>query len=224
MPLTALILVVLVVSAAILLWPKKAAVYQGKTVYEWLVLLDPHVSQTASHEQARLALVAMGKAALPELEKLLSEKPGGVSERVRNYLVRFRLLRPRPLTLHQQEHRASRAAYILAEDASIDIRRLIPHLVWWYTNSNYAVSENTRALARAGSEGIAVLTNLACSHPVRYVRDDAAWALHLVPNAPGTAEALLRIATSEPDQQLRADAFSYLPRTRGPTNLSCPLP
>ena len=221
--LTVFVLIALLVSAGILLRPKPPLRYQGKTVYEWLVLLDPNVSQAASHDQARLAFVSMGKSALPDLEKLLSEKPNRFSERIRNYLVGFRLLRPKPLTVHEQEHRASRAAYILAEDANVDIRRLIPHLVWWYTNSNYAVSENTRALARAGSEGIAVLTNLACGHPVRYVRDDAAWALHLVPNAPGTAEALIRIATSEPDPKLRANAFLYLPRSRGPTNVIVPL-
>src|SRR3989442_2691531 len=121
--LTVFVLIALLVSAGILLRPKPPLRYHGKTVYEWLVLLDPNVSQAASHDQARLAFIAMGKSALPELENLLSEKPNRFSERIRNYLVGFRLLRPKPLTVHEQEHRASRAAYILAEDANVDIRR-----------------------------------------------------------------------------------------------------
>lgn len=210
------------ISAGILLMSRRTVRYQGKTVYEWVAQLDPHVSKMAEHDQAQRALMAIGKEALPELQRLLRQRPHDVFEKVRWQLVRWRVLRVKRLTIYEEQKQASRAAWILAED-QVDIRPLIPDLVWWFTNSNFAGSDNARALVRAGPEGVSVLTNFLCTHPTRFVREEAAWALHMVPNAPGTVEALVRVATTEKDPQLRANAFSYFPRRDGPTNVIVPL-
>lgn len=213
---------VLLVLAGILLASRRTVTYQGKTVYEWVAQLDPRASKRAEDDQARRALMAIGEAAVPELQRMLQHRPHDFFEKVRWQFVRWRVLRVKRLTIYEQQKQASMAAWILAED-HVDIRPLIPDLVWWFTFSNYAGSDNARALVGAGPEGIAVITNFLCTHPTRFVREEAAWALHLVPNAPGTVEALVRVATTEKDPQLRANAFSYFPRRGGPTNVIVPL-
>jgi hypothetical protein len=196
--------------------------YRGKTVTEWIFLLDPDVTKQKQHDEAVVALQRIGAAALPEIERILRRQPGSWREKLRDLAVRVHLLAWEQPALAEKQFRASRAAYELAELADVDISDLIPLLTYHFTNSSYAEVENARALADAGPAGISVLTNLLATGSLR-VRSQAAWAMHLVPNRPGVNEALVRAANSDPDSRLRGEVLFYFPRKGGPTNLLAPV-
>ena len=210
----AVVMAALVLAAVIGgLWPSpRPAQYGGKTLSEWLVMLDPHVDRAADHEKASVAIRQLAKAALPGLGHILHSRPNRIREWIRGYAVRWHLIKPAKLSFEEWEFRAARAAYHLAEDADVSIAQLVPDLSFHLTNSNYAETEMARALARAGPEGIACLTNLL-AHGERRVRDQAGHALALdsrVRGQPGAQEALIQSAASDPDALIRANALLYL--------------
>ncbi len=131
--------------------------YQGKTVRQWVSLLDMHVDHQKEREQASSALIQIGAAALPELERILAWRPSNM-ETIRNYAVRLRIAKPRAIHPLELQSRACEAAYHLAEGAKVDISGLVPLLQYHFTNGTYAESNSGRALADAGSTGITVLT------------------------------------------------------------------
>ena len=112
-----------------------------------------------------MALCQIGQPAVPALQNILRRRPGSIPELVRQGGVRFHLLRPETLPLHEQQFRAARAAYMLAERANEDISVLIPDLRFQLIQSRYAESECARALVNAGPEGIGVLTDLIVTGP-----------------------------------------------------------
>jgi len=92
----------------------------------------------------------------------------------------------------------------------VDISSLVPLLAHHLTNSNYADTENGRALANAGPAGIAVLTNLASHQDVRF-RDRTIVSLQHARKKPGVFETYLR-AKDDPDLNVRFFALSSLSR------------
>jgi hypothetical protein len=199
----------------------KARTYKGKTVRQWVSLLDMHVDHQPQRDEASWALVQAGSAALPEVERILVWRPS-VLETVRNFGVRLRIVKPRELSALELQSRACEAAYHLAERAGVDISRLVPHLQYHFTNGTYADSNSGRALARAGPAGISVLTNLLFAGG-RSVRDNAGAALGHVNGKPQVIQALIRSAGSDPDSMLRANAVLYLSRSRGAAEQMVPL-
>ena len=203
------------VLAAVITWLcflPRTPQYGGKTLSEWLIMLDPDVDHATDHEKASEALRHIGKAALPELGRILHSRPSPLREYVRGYAVRWHLMKPAKLSFQDWEFRAARAAYHLAEDADLSLAGFVPDLRFHLTNSSYAETEMARALARAGPEGIACLTNLL-AHGERRVRGQAARALALdrgVRSQPGAQDALIQSATSDPDPFIRANALIFL--------------
>jgi HEAT repeat protein len=199
----------------------KPKVYHGKTVRQWVSLLDSHVDHQKQRDEASWAMVQIGADALPDLERILAWR-SGVSETVRDYAVRFRIMTPHPVRPLELQSRACEAAYNLGERGNVDISGLVPHLRYHFTNGTYADSNSGRALAAAGPAGIAVLTNLLATG-TRAVRDQAGWSLHHVKKRPEVIAALIKSATVDPDRTLRANALLYLRRCGGPENELVPL-
>ena len=196
--------------------------YQGKTVRQWVSLLDMHVDHQKEREQASSALVQIGAAALPELERILAWRPSNM-ETIRDYAVRFRIAKPRAINPLELQSRACEAAYHLAEGAKVDISGLVPLLQYHFTNGTYADSNSGRALARAGPIGVTVLTNLLFTGR-RSVRDQAGWALGgYVKSEPEVIAALIQSAKSDPDRTLRASAVMYLRGCDGPAEQLVPI-
>jgi HEAT repeat protein len=156
------------------------------------------------------------------LQRILRRRPGSIPEVIRQVATRFHLLRPGALPLYEQQSRAARAAYMLAERANADISTLIPDLRFQLIQSRYAESECARALVNAGPEGMVVLTDLIVTGP-RPVRDQAAWALGMATSKPEAVEALVRAADSEPDRGLRANTLLYPSHARGHDDVLIPL-
>ena len=149
----AMLLLLLAAIAGLLFTLPRTPQYNGKTLSEWLVMLDPNVDRAADHKKAAEAINQMGAAALPQLGHILRSRPNSISQRIRDYAERWHLMKPPNLILQGQQLRAARAAYNLAEDVDVNIAGLVPDLRYHLTNSNYADTEMARALARAGSEG-----------------------------------------------------------------------
>jgi hypothetical protein len=216
-------LVVIIGAAVLFLTPSDhMPEYDGKTLSEWLVLLDPDVDRKNDHERAWFAIVQMGPAAVPYLHDILSSRPAPWKEQLQGYAVRWHLMKRPKLSLFEKQYRAARAAYALAESAKVDISALVPELRYHLTNSGWADTEMVRALAGAGPQGVACLTNLLMNGVAR-VRAQAGHALTIyraTRNLPGIQDAMIRCATSDPDQQTRANAMIYLRsyRVDGDTN------
>jgi HEAT repeat protein len=186
----------------------KPKLYQRKTVSQWVALLDTQVDNQKQREDASSALVQIGAAALPHLERILAWRPD-IWETVRNYGVRCHFVKPREVNPLELQSRACEAAYKLAERAQVDISRLVPQLQYHFTNGTYADLSSGRALANAGPAGISALTNFL-STGGRSVRDNAGSALRHAISRPEVIEALIRSANSEPDPMLGANALLYL--------------
>lgn len=144
-----LITVLLIVAVGLFALPKPK-LYQGKTVRQWVALLDTHVDRQKQRDEASWALVQIGAAALRELEHILAWRPGPL-ETLRGHAVRFHLLKPHTIPPLELQSRACEAAYHLAERAQVDISRLVPQLLYHFTNGTYADSSSGRALAGAGT-------------------------------------------------------------------------
>ena len=220
--------VVIVAAVAVLVRTGKPKLYQGKTVSEWVVLLDPHVSQRVQRDAASWAIVQIGSNAVPELQRILARRRTAMSsltDKVRGYAIRFGFAKPPPIHPLELQSRACEAAYNLAERSNVDITSLIPHLTYHFTNGTYADSPAPRALAGAGSAGIAVLTNLLFTGN-RNVRDQSGWAMNLYPatrRKPEVYTALIRAASGETNGQLRANFLLYLTGSRAPAEQVVPL-
>ena len=219
-PVAVLLAVLSIVAFGLMVLPKPK-LYQGKTVRQWVALLDTHVDNQKQREGASSVLVQIGVAALLDLEPILAWRPG-IWENVRSYGVQFGFAKPREVNPSELQSRACEAAYSLAEQAHVDIGRLVPHLLYHFTNGTYADSSGGRALANAGPAGITALTNLLYSGG-RTVRDNAGAALGHACRRPEVIEALVRSATSEPDPVLRANAVLYLRDSGAPAQQVVPL-
>jgi hypothetical protein len=209
---------------AAMFWPApKRPTYEGKTVEELLAMLELGSGARADGFDSRLALIRMGAAAVPDLARILSERPSKWRGFWHDCKAVLRLSGSQPdpsMVLHDLKFRAVRASCILAENANGDIRLLIPQLSFLAKTTD--LTEANRALASAGDEGISVLTNLLFTGDAR-LRNDAAWGLHHVKRRPQVISAFLRDATVETNQILRANALGYLRGSGAPAEKTVPL-
>src|SRR5687768_3387810 len=93
--------------------------YEGKTIREWIYALDPHVDAREQHDRASKVLRQIGTNGVPVITSILTEPRRNTSERIRNLAQKFGLIPRETLWLGDRQHRASRAAYKLAEDANV---------------------------------------------------------------------------------------------------------
>ena len=212
------LLLVGAVLAAIFWFAPKRPTYEGKTAEEWLLMLELDSGARADNFDAHEALIRIGAAALPELERILSRRPNKWRDGWNGWKARLRFAASPPL--HEQQFRAIRATFILAESGNVDIRPLLPQLTFHARNAEQ--SEAFRALARAGEEGISVLTNLLFTGDVD-VRRDASWGLHFVNKKSQATAALLRSATVETNFRARAEAFRALSSSGAQADQVVPL-
>lgn len=199
---------------------KPPVTHKGKTVREWVLAID--YSDENKREEASWAIVQIGQPAVPELEEILAWRPHKLRDWVRGWLMRFYIVKRDELNPFDIVNRACEVAYNLGERSKTDIRLLIPHLEFHFTNGTYADSASSRGLASAGPQGIAILTNLMFSGSYN-VRDQSAWALHHVNKRPEVIAALMRMANTETNAILRANALLYLHGSDGPAEVLVPL-
>lgn len=191
--------------------------HEGRTLEEWLVLLDSDINRHADREAAGLAIRRMGVNAVPGVRRILQLQPKSWSQRIRGFAVRAHLVKAPGVSLNELQSRAAHAAWLLAEDAGDDIGSLVPFLRFHFTNSNYAETQMARALVRSGPPGIACLTNLLATGVPR-VRDHSGWALAFDEAAirqPGSWDAVIQGALSDPDPRVRSNFVLYLSKFRG---------
>lgn len=199
----------------------KPRLYRGKTVLQWVALLDMNVDRQKEREEASWVLAQVGVDALPELRRILAWRPSRL-ELFRGYAVRFHLLKPRPIPPLELQSRACEAAYHVAEDGHVDISSLVPDLRYHFTNGTYADSNSGRALARAGPSGFSVLTNcLFTGTPA--LQDMAGWSLGFVRRRPEVIAALVQYASSDASLSTRCNGLIYLRGCNGPAELIIPL-
>jgi hypothetical protein len=216
------VLVAIAITAIFLARSPRPNLYRGKSVREWVALLDPQSGQEKRREDASWALVQLGNKALPDLEAILAWRRNRLVDAARGYAIRFGLARPSSISPLDLQSLACEAAFNLAERAEVDISRLVPHLRYHLTNGTYADSNSARALVRAGPDGIAVLTNLVLTGTIN-VRAQAGWALHFTNKRPEAIAALIQSASSDPLPQLRAEALLYLQGSHGAPEALVPL-
>lgn len=201
---------------------KPPMTHKGKTVREWVLLIDNTGGNDKQRDKASSAIVAIGQPAVPELEEILAWRPHTWRDKLQPWLLRFHLVRAEEMRPQELVNRACEAAYNLGEDSSTDIQPLIPHLEFHFTNGTYAYSSSSRALTSSGPQGIAILTNLMFSGS-DYLRNESAFALRHVNKRPEVIAALIRMLTTETNAILRANALGYLNGSEGPTEVLVPL-
>jgi len=206
----------------LMLTRKPPVTHKGKTVREWVLRIDQQAGKEKQREEASWAIVQIGQPAVPELEEILEWRPRKWRDKVRPWLMRFHLIPRDEMAPQVVVNRACEAAYNLGERSKTDIKPLIPHLEFHFTNGMYADSAASLALARAGPQGIAILTNLMFSSSYN-VRDQSAWALHHVNKRPEVIAGLIRVANTETNAILRANALLYLNGSDGPAEVLVPL-
>src|SRR5260370_26531761 len=89
--------------------------YQGKTLRQWLVLLDSAASHQAQNDAASSAIGSIGKEALPYLIHIVQQRRGpALVAKVEGWAVHFHLFRPPELELGEWQARAGTGCRILA--------------------------------------------------------------------------------------------------------------
>ena len=196
--------------------------YHGKSVHDWVTLLDPDVNKSQQRDEASWAVVKIGTEALPELERILAWRHNRLIERIQGYAIHLGIMKLPTVSHFQLQSRACEAAFHLAERAGTDISQLVPHLHYHFMNGTYADWSSGRALAGAGTIGVAVLTNLVITG-ARNVRDNAGPALRYANKRPEVIVALLQAIETEPDRQLRANLLLYLRGSGAPAEQVVPV-
>lgn len=214
-----IILAAFVVAAlAIFIWqkshsPEPEPVYEGKTLSEWVVLLDGHTEHKAQNEAAERAFQAMGKKAMPGLIRILHKRADPpLVAKAKGLAIRFHLLRPSDLQLAELQYRAARACCVLGGRNDVDIRTAIPDLAYSLTNNVFGALEPFAwALVYSGSEGLSVITNVMATHRSPQVREAAAHSLWISSKirTPEIAKALIS-ATQDSDANVRVMALLTL--------------
>jgi HEAT repeat protein len=215
--------VILASSGLILLFvAAREPVHKGRPVSDWIYRLDPDVNARARHDEAAEELRRIGQPVVPVIRGILEEPRGRLAPRAKKLLQRLRIVPPDAQPLKERQYRAARAAYQLAEWDRADISSLAPSLVPHVTSSNYLDTEAGRALAAAGPEGVAALTNLFV-HPDARVRDRAIVSLYHARDKPGVLEAFLRVV-DDPSRDVRFAALGGLSgRAKIDPNIAVPI-
>jgi hypothetical protein len=118
-------------------------VYQGKTLSEWVVLLDSHTGHQEQNQAAEKAMQAMGKKAMPGLVHILHRRadPPLVAQ-AKALAIRFHLVRPPEIQLAELQYRAAKACCVLGGWSDVDIRAAIPDLAYSLTNNAFRSLES----------------------------------------------------------------------------------
>ncbi len=104
---------------------------QGKTLRQWLLLLDSDTAHKAESDAAASAIGSMGKQALPPLIQILQQRrPPALLAKAENWAVRFHIMHAPDLPLDELQYRAARACCILGGWNDLDIVAAIPALAW----------------------------------------------------------------------------------------------
>ena len=187
--------------------------YEGKTLRQWLVLLDSDTAHKAQNDDAARAIESMGKAALPGLIHILHQRQDpALLAKVKGWAFRFHLLRPPELQLDEWQYRAARGCCILGGWIDVDITSAIPALACHTTNAaSWRLEPFMWGLVYSGPKGISIVTNLLAHAASPQVREEAARSLWITPKirTPEIAYALLS-ATRDVDASVRVTAILSL--------------
>lgn len=186
--------------------------FEGKTLTEWLIDLDPSVPAGPARDRAAAAIRRMGDGAIPGLEQILEERPDSLRVRIRDWAERLRLVRPLEIAHGELQSRAAQAARILAVDVGVDTSRLVPALRSRIRGASGVEPGMAVALAWSGTPGVSALLDLLSSGDAE-VRDQAGWAVsqdRKTRSQPGVQDALVRSALADPDPKVRANLVLYL--------------
>jgi hypothetical protein len=193
--------------------PTPEPTYQGKTLRQWLVLLDSHTEHKAQNDAAATAIERMGKNALPGLVHILQQRPDPpLLAKVEGWAVRFHLRRPAEIQLDEWQYRAARSCCILGGWIDVDITSAIPALASHATNATSRGLEPFMwGLVYSGPKGLSIVTNLLAQAASAQVREEAARSLWITPKirTPEIANALLS-ATRDVDGSVRVTAILSL--------------
>ncbi len=198
---------------ALLHTPTPELAYQGKTLRQWLLLLDSDTAHKAQNDDSARAIESMGKQALPVLIHILEKRPAQVwLAKVEAWAVRFRLWRAPDLPLDEWQYRAARGCCILGGWIDLDITPAIPALAYHATNAaSWRLEPYMWGLVYSGPVGLSIVTNLLASAASPQVREEAARSLWITPKVrtPEIAKALLS-ATRDVDASVRVTAILSL--------------
>ncbi|MEY2428534.1 MAG: hypothetical protein QOJ40_1419 [Verrucomicrobiota bacterium] len=204
-----------VVVLGIAIWQKPRPrepepIYQGKTLSQWVVLLDSNTDHQDQNDAAQRALQAMGKKALPGLIRILHKRADlPLVAKAKALAIRFHLLRPPEIQLAEFQYRAARACCVLGGWYDVDIRAAIPDLAYNLTNNAFRTLEPFAwGLAYSGPEGLSIITNVMATDPSPQIREAAAHSLWIskVLRTPEITRALIS-ATRDPAPGVRVMAI-----------------
>ena len=185
----------------------------GKTLAQWLVLLDSDPTHKAENDAAETAITTIGPKALPVLVRILQLRPPSpFFARASQWAVRLHLLRAQMLSLQERQYRAARACCLLSEVKHFDISPAIPELAYHFTNNpSDRLEPFAWGLVFSGLQGLSIVTNAMAKDPSYWVREQAARALWITPRVrtPEVATALLA-ATSDSNVEVRVTAILSL--------------
>ncbi len=187
--------------------------YHGKTLRQWLVLLDSDTAHKAQNDEAAMAIERMGTATLPNLIRILQKRSNPAWRvKLEGWAVRYHVW-PRPkLQLDEWQYRAARACCILGGWRNLDITSAIPALAFHTTNAaTWRLEPFMWGLVYSGPEGLSIVTNLLATAAVPRVREEAARSLWITPKirTPEVANALLS-ATRDADPSVRVTSILSL--------------
>lgn len=198
---------------AIISRPVSEPTYQGKTLRQWLVLLDSNTAHKVENDAAAKAIESMGKEALPGLIHILQKRPVPAwLANVEGWAIRFHLWRPPELPLDEQQYRAARACCILSGWFDVDITSAVPALASHVTNAApLGLEPFMWGLVYSGPIGLSIVTNMLAHAASPQVREEAARSLWIEPKirTPEIANALLS-ATTDIDSSVRVTAILSL--------------
>lgn len=187
-------------------------IHEGKTLSQWLLLLDSQTEHKAENDAAAKALSQMRERALPGLIRILDKREyPPLVRKARSWAMRWHLLRPDALALGEWQYRAARACCILGGWNDVDIRAAVPELAYHLTNTAYLQEPFAWALVYSGSEGLFVVTNAMAHAASPRVREEAARSLWISPRVrtPEVTRALMS-ATRDSDSSVRVTAILAL--------------
>ncbi|MBN8249136.1 MAG: hypothetical protein J0L84_17040 [Verrucomicrobia bacterium] len=195
-------------------WGRPAFRHEGRTVSEWLESLEG-ASTSEPARGAELAFRHMGLGAVPGLATVLRERPWSLRVRIREAWHRWLGGGRRVPTYEDRQARALRALVNAVPSPAAELSPLVPDLRYHLVERSEILAALT--LSRAGSDGLACLTNLVDSADAK-IRDFAGFALTSSPEVrahPGvksalTAAALSQAEPSESDPMLRSRLLLYL--------------
>src|SRR5215471_3107236 len=116
-----LLCVGIIIAAGVFAWVVRHSqtaelTYQGKSLTEWVLLLDANTVHQAENDAAQRAFLNMGQQAVPGLVQILQRHtPPAFVQQLTGVAVRLHLARPPQISLGELQYRAAIACRVLAE-------------------------------------------------------------------------------------------------------------